>query len=185
MRSPEKHWAAVRVAAVAMLAWSCSSLPTEPTVAVQRTTPEFVRVSAGGATSFGAGADVSAAVSQDIDGASGGTFSNGHFQLVIPPGAFSGTATLTITVPDPSVMQCELHISPPEANRFAVPVQLVADCGTATGLNAWAMRTLWFDEARSQWVVVSGTTVNTTEAKIITPLSHFSEYGVVDGKAGW
>ncbi len=184
MRSLESRWVAARVAAVAMLAWSCAALPTEPTSAAKSRTPEFVRVPVGAAGSFAAAGGGSSS-SKQINGAIGGTFSQGHFTLIVPPGAILGNATLTITVPDPSVMHCELSISPPEANRFVVPVRLVADCGTAANLSAWAMQTLWFDEVNNQWVVVPGSSVDAAAATINTPLAHFSAYGVVDGKAGW
>jgi hypothetical protein len=188
MRGPDRRWVAVHVAAVAMLAWSCSSLPTAPTPdpapAPTSSTPAFVRVAAGTATPFGATGTVNS-VSKDVDGAKGGSFSYGNFKLVVPAGAFAGKATLTITVPDPSVMRCALSISPPEANAFAVPVLLVSDCSKATNLNTLAMQTLWYDELNSVWVVVPGSTVNASALTITTPLAHFSEYGVVDSKAGW
>lgn len=185
MRSPELRWATVRVAAVAMLAWSCSSLPTEPTPAPKNPTPTFVRVAAPPSGAFGATSGSSTTASLAIDGAVGGSIDCGNFTVIIPAGAISGKATVTITVPDPAVMHCQLSVSPPVANTLAIPIRLVANCSTASNLSAWAMQTLRYDMAIDQWVIVPGSEVNTVDETITTPLSDFSEYGVVDGKAGW
>src|SRR5439155_10835454 len=121
---------ALKAAAVAVLAWGCASLPTQSALGGNVGTPWFVRVKTGGATGFSATGSSPTSDSKTIDGSKGGTFSSGHFTLVVPPGAFAGKAELTIVVSDPSVLRCSLSISPPEANHFSVPVQLVSDCSS-------------------------------------------------------
>lgn len=174
---------ALKAAAVAILAWGCSSLPTEPSPSGIAATPSFVRVKTGGTTPFSATG--SSPNSKDIDGSKGGTFTSGHFTLVVPPGAFAGKATLTIVVPDPNEMRCSLSISPPEANRFAVPVQLVSDCSSAVSVDPRSLQTMWFDEGNAKWVVVPGSVITATTLTISTPLMHFSDYGILGSKAGW
>jgi hypothetical protein len=102
--------------------------------------PEFVHVPAPPGGSFIA---TPVQISGDIDGSAGGTLTNGRFHLNIPPGAFSGIATLT------------------------------------------RLETLWFDELAQRWVLVLGSAVESASGRITTPLQHFSEYGVIEGKAGW
>src|SRR5262245_31621863 len=96
---------------IALLAmWGCSQSPTARVAAPDASSPPFLRVPAGSASAFSSGPG-SGGGSAYIDGSRGGTVSNGRFQLHVPPGAFQGGATLTITVLDPSVMQCALSIS--------------------------------------------------------------------------
>ncbi len=167
---------------LAMAMWGCSSVPTSPTITPE---PSFVKVPMPPGWALSASDDSPTEVSGVIDGALGGTLSHGRFQLVVPPGAFQGVATLTIRMPDPAEMGCELHITPEEANRFAVPVQLVADCSGAEGVDFSKLETLWFDEDARAWVLVRGSATDAVGGQIVTPLEHFSMYGVVEGKAGW
>lgn len=176
---------ALKAAAVAMLAWGCSALPTEPTPVSNASTPAFVRVPTGGAAAFGASGSGVSTNSKEIDGAKGGTLGCGNFKLIVPAGAYAGKATLTIVVPDAGVMRCQLNISPASANNFAVPVQLVSDCSASLNLDTSNLQTLWFNEFTARWVPVPGSVVTSSNSTITTPLMHFSDYGVVDSKAGW
>lgn len=185
MRSPGPLALATLVTAVAMLTWSCAQLPTAPMATPDAEDPPFLRAPTGAATPFGSGTGSGSSASKAIDGAAGGSIEFGNFRLVVPPGAYAGVATLTITVPDPSVVRCDLSISPAQTRPFAQPVQLIADCSSATVVDVSGMKTLTFDTARGLWVVVPGSTVSSASATITTPLEQFSECGVVDGKAGW
>lgn len=63
-----------------------------------------------------------------LDGAAGGTFTFGRYRLEFPPGAVRGDGVVTISVPDPSVVGCDLSISPPSLNGFDRPVLLTVKC---------------------------------------------------------
>lgn len=184
MSAAKQHRLAAGLGTLALLAWGCSmSAPTSPSRQVYSGTPSFVRVPGAGAGTFSSDSGLPDTSSAIIDGATGGTLSNGRFQLVIPPGAFTGTARLTLFVPDRTVVQCELGISPPEANRFARPVKLIADCNSGLNIIPARLETLWYDESRGLWVTVPGSVIS--GSTITTPLAHFSIYGIVDSKAGW
>lgn len=58
----------------------------------------------------------------------GGTLTTGRFTLVIDKNSLTMPTRITMIQPDPDVMQVEFEITPPEANYFKTPVQLVADC---------------------------------------------------------
>src|SRR5439155_9728316 len=58
----------------------------------------------------------------------GGSITAGRFTLVIDKNSLTMPARITMLQPDPNVMQVEFEITPPEANQFKTPVQLVADC---------------------------------------------------------
>ena len=183
MLSAAKQRFAICLAAGALIAWGCSKAPTSALAPQQSTTPPFVRVPVGGAQPF---STISSSTnSKDIDGSKGGSIDNGRFTLIVPPGAFTGIATVTILVPNPTVMQCQLTITPPEANHFAIPVQLVADCHDASQLNVSSLATLWYDELNQRWTLVNGSVISIPNSTITTPLMHFSYYGIFDGKAGW
>jgi hypothetical protein len=121
-----------------------------------------------------------------IRGASGGNLHVGHFRLIVPPGAWSGEAKVTITVPDRSRLDCQLEINPPTLNNFRVPVQLQASFGDCNVPRPDSVLVIWFDPAANRWKQVSTAgNVNSNARVVTTALSHFSRYAVVDGRAGW
>jgi len=124
-------------------------------------------------------------ISVRVNGALGGVVLAGRFTLLIPPGAFRDTARITIRVPDPKTVRCDLSISPPSANGFATPVLLVMNCFGATISDPNLLSTLWFDPAQACWLPVPGTSVDLRTLSLRTPLLHFSSYGATQGKAGW
>jgi hypothetical protein len=178
------------VAAGALWLAGCSSLPSAPGSNTFRN-PDFVHVasSPSGTMSASAVLDTSSATGQvAIDGAVGGTLQVGRFTLTFPPGAFGGTATVSILVPNQSVVHCRLNISPASANGFAVPVILRSDCTGTLVPDPSRLTELWFDEAAGVWRQVPGSTPDIVNTDVIAPLRHFSDYGVIDfveGKAGW
>jgi len=127
-----------------------------------------------------------ATTTRTIVGLLGGTITAGDFTVVIPPGAILGTASVTVTQPDRSHSVVQLGIAPASANKFLLPVLLVA--------NAKAMdRTLlsvayisYFNPATGQWERMPGSAVSLLDLTVSTPLWHFSTYRVESGgKAGW
>ena len=140
--------------------------------------PDFVEVPAI------AGADVSA--SAVIDGFRGGRLVVGRYAINIPRGAFMGRATVTLTVPNSTSMRCELQISPASHNHFLRPVGLEANCsGWGTDAMLPNVRTVVLDESKGVWSLVPNVSVNVANKTVYTPLWHFSQYGQVQGKAGW
>jgi len=119
--------------------------------------------------------------SAKIDGIKGGKVGCGRFTVIVPPGAYFGIATITITIPDPTVQVCDLSISPAIANQFAVPVQLVnnlKDCS----VDARTLTTYWYDTGSIRWVDMKAAT-DSESGTVTANLRHFSKYGT--GKAGW
>ena len=191
------RWTLAVAIIVAALA-SCSRLPMAPYERVVKN-PTFVhgplptssaQAGPGGLLSGSDSNGVSG--SAVIDGAAGGQFNVGRFTLIVPPGAFAGTATLSITVPDTAVIYCELGIEPPTLNHFSVPVTLRSDCSGTNADLASRLVQLWYDESAGVWRPVPGSAPDVVNFDVIAPLQHFSIYGiiedvlgVVEGKAGW
>jgi hypothetical protein len=117
-----------------------------------------------------------------IDGSVGGAVRAGRFTVMVPPGAFAGPATITITMPDSALMLCELSISPASANHFKVPVQLVADLSSSRVTDASTFTMYWYDPTRILWKSLVAKS-RTSGALLMTDLEHFSKYA--SGKAGW
>ena len=63
-------------------------------------------------------------VGRVVDGLLGGSVSNGNWQVVIPPGAYKGSGTVSLSVPNAQPALCDISISPASLNGFDVPVQL-------------------------------------------------------------
>ncbi len=123
--------------------------------------------------------------SAQIDGGKGGTLTVGRFTLQVPAGAYDGSATLGIYVADQGVLQCDLSISPLTANHFAAPVMLTSSYAGATVADPSALVEVWLDPTTNLWRLVPGSSVDAVQQVVTVPLSHFSSYGVADGRAGW
>ena len=117
-----------------------------------------------------------------VDGTRGGLVRAGRFSVKIPPGAFSGTASVTVSMPDSTVMICDLAISPASANRFKIPAQLTADFSSSSITDVSTLTTYWYDPTRVTWVSLSAKS-RISGSAVTTALEHFSKYG--SGKAGW
>ena len=119
-----------------------------------------------------------------IVGDVGGSLSNGRWQVDVPAGAYSGSATVKIGVSSNTSSSCQLEISPAEKNGFRVPVQLTVDCSNVPSDQLKDYVILWLNPATGTWVPVDGSTVDLTHKTVSAPLKHFSTYAV-GGKAGW
>ena len=117
-----------------------------------------------------------------ISGSVGGVVRAGRFAVRIPAGAFLGLAQVTVTMPDSSMMLCDLSISPASANQFKVPVQLVADLSATDMTDASTCTMYWYDPNRVLWKNLVAKT-RTSGMLVVTELDHFSKYAA--GKAGW
>ena len=124
----------------------------------------------------------------DIVGDVGGTLTNGRWRVVVPPGAISGNAQISLGVLSNLSPSCQLGITPADKNHFSKPVILTADCSSVPSdvLRSYAI--FWYNPATATWVPVAGSTVDLTKKTVSAPLQHFSAYAVgpcVGGKAGW
>lgn len=113
-----------------------------------------------------------------VDGSVGGKLACGRFVVTVPPGAFIGTGTISMCMPDTAQAVLDLTISPRELNSFKVPVQLSYD---PRGLSLTNPVTILYLDAKT-WVDLgarpqAGTGLPTAD------LAHFSKYAA--GKAGW
>ncbi|HYR51896.1 MAG TPA: hypothetical protein VET83_04710 [Candidatus Dormibacteraeota bacterium] len=118
----------------------------------------------------------------DMDGEKGGTLQVGRFSLNVPPGALAGPATVTISMPDSSLMICELSITPQSANGFRVPVELTADLSSPALADAHEFTMYLYDPSWLHWDNLLATS-RVDGTKVTTVLEHFSKYAA--GKAGW
>ena len=124
--------------------------------------------------------------SAKINGDRGGSLSVGRFTVSVPPHVIAGDATISISVPDQSILQCSLNITPASDNHFSVPVVLTTSYDGADVADPTSLLEVWFDESAGVWRPVPGSGINTTNQTVTAPLAHFSMYGVArGGKAGW
>lgn len=162
----------------------CSNLPTGPS-------PEVVSESGAGPAAPAAVIPTTTSVqsvsaTKLIYGALGGRVTAGDFTVVIPPLAFSGTASVRVTQPDVAKPYVRLEISPASANKFRVPVVLVANAAPLSAAKLSAAYIAWYNPSTGKWERVLSSEVSLASRTVIAPLSHFSDYSVqVDGKAGW
>jgi len=183
----------VAVAAGLVIA-GCSTLPTAPVVGTDDGPSSAAR---SGATSDPNGllmnltgslvtAPTSVTSSKTINGLLGGVVSAGNFKVVIPPLAVRGTAVVTVTQPDASSPVVQLSITPESANRFLLPVLLVADASRLSPELVAVSYVSWLNPATGQWERVAGGSASVLNLTVQAPLWHFSTYRVErDGKAGW
>jgi hypothetical protein len=137
-----------------------------------------------------------------VEGQAGGWLQCGRFLLAIPAGAFDGTGTITMAMPDSTAMVVELTIAPEALNHFAAPVLLSLKT-TDAQVPPDSLAIYWYDPAVSKWVgtpteksLASATdcllTLNggigvaplsSNDSGVSASLTHFSKYSA--GKAGW
>ena len=172
------------VLAAGLFVAGCTSLPTSPA--------SSGNPGSAGSDSVSANAPGRAPVALNVSRSAyvrsllGGTVIAGNFRVVIPPGALSGDAIVTVRQPDKSKPVVELSITPEERNDFLLPVLLVADVGPMDHALVGASYMSWWNPDAARWEPCSQSTVNVPDASLQAPLWHFSTYRVeTDGKAGW
>jgi hypothetical protein len=115
----------------------------------------------------------------DLD-ETGGTIVFGRLSLTFPRNTFEGLHRVTVKLPDPTVAVWDFKIEP--RTDFAKPVKMSIDySGVST---ADDHDVLWLDEAAGVWVDMGGKD-NPGQSSFSLSLTHFSEYGLTDGTAGW
>ena len=124
--------------------------------------------------------------SSTIDGDRGGILRVGRFTLYVPPGAFDGPATVSLMVADPTLLICDLDITPRPVGDFKVPIILEADCKDLVEIAQLSGLTiLWMNDEAGKWEKKGETIVDEQNSRVRSGLNHFSTYGVVEGRAGW
>ncbi|MEQ1834572.1 MAG: hypothetical protein ABL977_16120 [Candidatus Eisenbacteria bacterium] len=118
-----------------------------------------------------------------IDGAAGGRLENEHVRLDIPAGAFTGTATITVTFPDPTRFLVDLDIQPATLNHFTTPVELRLKC-SGKQLSVAPPAAWWWNPGDSLWYGLTASSYDGGGGDVRVQLKHFSRYGA-GGKAGW
>jgi hypothetical protein len=171
--------------AVLLCAAGCSNLPTQPTA------PDTGPALSHGESSQLLGLDgllggSSQTTSTKQVGLLGGVISAGNFKVVIPPLALTTTATITVSQPDPAKPVVNLSISPASANKFLLPVLLVADASPMSTSLLSVANIGYYNPQTGAWERVAGSLVNVGTLSVSAPLWHFSTYRVESGgKAGW
>lgn len=184
MSTPHESKCRVTLAAMALaLIAGCSALPTAPgpemnagtAVGDERGTAPAAMVAPQSATS-----------TKTIYGTIGGTVSAGDFTVVFPPLAISGTATVTVHQADLSKPYVDLEISPASANKFRLPVTLVANAARMDDGLLKVAYLSWYNPKTRRWEKVLTSSVNLVNRTVLAELRHFSKYRVESGgKAGW
>lgn len=111
----------------------------------------------------------------------GGVLRAGRFVLNFPPDALPKPATVTMSLPDSTLMLCDLDISPVSMNDFAIPVELSLDI-RGLSVSPSELSIYWYDPTPGRWVDMHATPDLTGQA-VTESLTHFSTYA--GGKAGW
>jgi hypothetical protein len=182
------------VVAAGLVIAGCSTMPTAPVVDTHDASSSSTRSMAssdpngllGDLTGSLLSAPTTVSSTKTIYGLLGGVVSAGNFKVIIPPLAIRGTAVVTVTQPDLSSPVVELKIGPESANRFLLPVLLVADVSRLSPALISVSYLSWLNPATGQWERVPGCSISILNLTIQAPLSHFSTYRVErDGKAGW
>jgi len=160
----------------------CSNLPTEPAMPAP---------SGGAALNDGSSQTLNLLGSDSYTttktiGLLGGIVSAGNFSLVVPPGALTTKATITVSQPDPSHPVVNLSISPASANKFLVPVVLTGNASKLSTSLLSVSYISWYNPATAKWEKVAGSSVSLATLSVSAPLWHFSTYRIeAGGKAGW
>ena len=180
---PRIWFAALSV--VALIVAGCSTLPTAPDLnapaASHTASSELLRLGDDGVVT-----QASASSTKTINGLLGGIVQAGDFKVIVPPLAIRGTATVTVAQPDVASPVVELTIGPESANRFRLPVLLVANASRLNPELLSISYISWFNPETGEWERVPGCTVSLLNLTVTAPLSHFSTYRVErGGKSGW
>ena len=164
----------------------CSDLPTKPPLAIE-SEPSATATGEAPAEILGLDLLGGAATTKTVTiGLLGGVVSVGNFTVVIPPAALTRTATVTVSQPDLERPVVNLSISPASANRFLLPVLLVADAKRMDRTLLSVACIAYYNPETAQWEPVAGSAISLLNLTVTAPLWHFSTYRVQSGgKAGW
>ena len=170
-----------------LLVAGCSQLPMSPvdgSMEQQVQSEAQVQSQAPVADQAEAAAGVSS--TKRITGLLGGTVAAGDFSVIFPPLSVIGTVTVTVTQPDIDAPVVDLGVAPASANRFRLPVLLIARASRMDrGLLSIAYISC-FNPETGRWERVPGCSVSLLNLTVTAPLAHFSRYRVeAEGKAGW
>jgi len=174
--------------AILLAVAGCSDLPTKPPTALEDGSSAIATSEAPaevlGLDLLGGGSNSTTTKTKTI-GILGGTVSVGNFTVIIPPAALLQTATVTVSQPDLAHPVVNLSISPASANRFLLPVLLVADVKPMNPSLISIATIGYFNPATGKWETVAST-VSLLNLTVTAQLWHFSTYRVqAGGKAGW
>jgi hypothetical protein len=137
---------------------------------------------------------VRAQLTERVDGLLGSKMRCGRFFLTVPPGAFLGLGTITMTTVDSTVMICDLEIHPDNLNAFRAPVR-ISMCTNGADVDPDSLTMYWYNTETKKWVDIGADKHPSDVAEctggpyppnmvgIVSSLSHFSRYA--GGKAGW
>jgi hypothetical protein len=173
----------IPLALASVLAAGCGKLPTQPAVD-QATTLGVQEMRAGGASTTRlqqpppGDNPLSSSSSARIFGHHGGSVTAGIFTVVLPPGAFSGFATVTVRQMDPAQPVAILEITPASKNGFKQPVTLIARLSGMEVGNMMQVGMSELDPSTGEWLAMAGAQPNASTMSVSTPLEHFSTYRV-------
>lgn len=121
----------------------------------------------------------------NVNGATGKSMALGHVRLLVPKHAYRGKADITITEPDPALLQAHIAITPPDKARFLVPLILTFDAA-ALGEDCRMMQIQQFDSASGTWVTISST-VDADNGTIWAPITKLGKFKAVceAKRVGW
>jgi hypothetical protein len=175
--------------ALLLIAAGCSNLPTKPLGTNESESSAIAtEVASSEVLGLNLHSDDSnqATTKRVIVGLLGGIVSAGDFTLVIPPAAITGTVTVTVSQPDLDHPIVNLSISPASANRFRLPVLMIANAKRMDHSLIGIAEINYYNPATGQWERVPGSSVSILNLTVTAPLMHFSTYRVgAGGKAGW
>jgi hypothetical protein len=121
-------------------------------------------------------------LTQVVDGAVGGLLTRGSWSVLIPAGAFEGSATITMTTGASDPTLCQYEISPATKNGFSKPAIMTARI--PLGMSLATAHIEWYNPSTQTWVPVPGSSVNALTRTVSAPVWHFSDYRV-NGRSGW
>ena len=116
--------------------------------------------------------------SYEMSSTQGGTMKSGRWTVVVPPGAFEGTARVAISTSSSKSWQCQLGILPASKNNFETMVTLVADCHSVIPKQLARYAIFQLDEGTGAWVRVPDSIVDLKKKTVTAPIPHFSTYKV-------
>jgi len=180
--------------AVMLAVAGCSDLPTKPSLGPEdgssaTATDTAIATDTAPAEILGlpilGGGSSSTTTKTKTIGLLGGTITVGNFTVVVPPAALLRTATITVSQPDLAHPVVNLSISPASANRFLLPVLLIADAKPMNPSLLSIASIGYYNPTTGQWETVASS-VSLLDITVTAPLWHFSTYRVQGGgKAGW